>query len=374
LLINPAHTEARYQRGTIFLALGLYDQAITDYSQALNLNPLYSEQATAYLNCGLAYLHQGDCRRALVEFNRALRAEPGAGKVYCHRAEAYYRLRRYPAAWADLHQAQGLGQPLNPEFLRLLLEKSSQQPAPGDYADFYLVRGNEDLHQGLDDLAMDSYNQAIKINPDLAAAYHNRGLVKMRQGRYNLAGEDFNRALAIDPQLAEAYWNRGLANYYREQYEAAWEDAHQALALGYPARSDLVPMLQKILAREPASAPGADYYLQRGTSDLKQGLFDQAISEFIEALNLNPESAEAYLRRGIALKNKGLPEQAVQDFTQALRHDPNRVEAYYQRAVGYFLLQQYDLAWADVHQVHQRGHQFSAKFLQVLHQASGRRE
>jgi tetratricopeptide (TPR) repeat protein len=256
----------------------------------------------------------------------------------------------------------------------LLLEKSSKEPAPRDYADFYLVRGNENLQQGLDDLAMDSYNQAIKINPELAAAYHNRGLVKMRQGRYNLAGEDFNRALTINPQLAEAYWNRGLTNYYREHYEEAWEDAHQAEARGYQGRSNLLPILQKKLAREPASAKGADYYLQRGTNDLKKGWFDQAISEFIEALNLDPEFGEAYLSRGIALKNKGLPEQAIQDFTQALRLDPNRVEAYYQRAVCYFLLQQYAMAWADVHQVQHRGHQFSAKFLQVLRQASGRQE
>ena len=48
-------------------------------------------------------------------------------------------------------------------------------------------------------------------------------------GQYERAIEDYDQALEINPQLAEAYNNRGLA--YLGQYERAIEDYDQALEI-----------------------------------------------------------------------------------------------------------------------------------------------
>jgi tetratricopeptide (TPR) repeat protein len=56
--------------------------------------------------------------------------------------------------------------------------------------------------------AIQDYNQAIKINPQYAAAYNNRALIKEKQLNTLKAIEDFNKAISLDPGFAEAYFNR----------------------------------------------------------------------------------------------------------------------------------------------------------------------
>jgi hypothetical protein len=45
---------------------------------------------------------------------------------------------------------------------------------------------------------------------------------------------------------------------------------------------------------------GADFYLKRGKIYHKKGQYDQAISEFNKAIELNPRLTEAYYQRGLA--------------------------------------------------------------------------
>ncbi|MDE0325493.1 MAG: tetratricopeptide repeat protein, partial [Candidatus Poribacteria bacterium] len=51
-------------------------------------------------------------------------------------------------------------------------------------------------------------DEAIRINPDDAIAYHNRGLAKSKLGHLEGAISDYNEALRIDPNNAKARANR----------------------------------------------------------------------------------------------------------------------------------------------------------------------
>ena len=55
----------------------------------------------------------------------------------------------------------------------------------------------------------------------------------------------------------------------------------------------------------------------------------------------------AYYNRGIALSEKGKPQDAISDFNEAIRLNPNYGRAYYNRAMAYQKMGQGDKAKAD---------------------------
>lgn len=80
----------------------------------------------------------------------------------------------------------------------------------------------------------------------------------------------------------------------------------------------------------------AEAYCNRGTAYAKQGNFNQAISDHTKAIALNPDFAEAYCNRGIAYSSQGNFSQAIPDFTKAIALNPNLTEAYYIRGLTYY--------------------------------------
>ena len=68
------------------------------------------------------------------------------------------------------------------------------------------------------------YNEAIKLDPQLAVAYINRGNAYDNLGQSERAIQDYDEAIRLDPQDTFAYINRGVAYYNLDQFERAIED------------------------------------------------------------------------------------------------------------------------------------------------------
>jgi len=54
-------------------------------------------------------------------------------------------------------------------------------------------------------------NEAIRLEPDVAAAFDSRGLTYLKLGQWALAITDYNAALRLDPKLPSALYGRGFA-------------------------------------------------------------------------------------------------------------------------------------------------------------------
>jgi tetratricopeptide (TPR) repeat protein len=61
-------------RGNSYYAKGDNDRAITDYNEAVRLDPMYE---SAYVNRGLSYYVKGDSDLAIAHFRKALQLNPG---------------------------------------------------------------------------------------------------------------------------------------------------------------------------------------------------------------------------------------------------------------------------------------------------------
>ncbi len=115
-------------------------------------------------------------------------------------------------------------------------------------------------------------------------------------------------------------------------------------------------------------------YNNRGNAYWNEGQYDQAISDYNKALEINPRHTQAYNNRGVAYRSKGQYDQAISDYNKALEINPRFAAAYYNRAIVYLSTGQYDKAWEDVYKAQDLGHKIHPRFLKDLRKASGRQK
>ena len=209
--LNPDDADAYNNRGVAKHKLGQHLAAIADYDTAIRLNPDY---AKAYYNRGVTKNDLGQHHAAIADYDTAIRLNPDYAKAYYNRGTAKVRLGQYSAAIADFDTAIRL----NP-----------------DDADAYYNRGTAkgDLGQHL--AAIADYDTAIRLNPDDAKAYYNRGGTKGKLGQHHAAIADYDTAIRLNPDDAKAYYNRGLAKSLLLRISEAKQDVRTALRLAKQA-------------------------------------------------------------------------------------------------------------------------------------------
>jgi tetratricopeptide (TPR) repeat protein len=96
-------------------------------------------------------------------------------------------------------------------------------------------RGLAYASKGNADRAMADYNEAIRLNPNLAMAFNNRGLAYASKGDYDQALVDFNEAIRLDPNLSNAFLNRGFSYSKKGDKDRAIADYNEAVRLANKA-------------------------------------------------------------------------------------------------------------------------------------------
>lgn len=122
----------------------------------------------------------------------------------------------------------------------------------------------------------------------------------------------------------------------------------------------------------PALAATAKSHYTNGVDFFKKGYYDWAISEFTQALEINPKFAKAYAVRGVIYAAQGRFEEAIADSNKAIEINRGLALPYETRALGYYAQKRYDRAWDDVHKAQSLGYKVDNRFLQNLRKASGR--
>ena len=80
-------------------------------------------------------------------------------------------------------------------------------------AGFYYNLGIAYYALGQLESALESYDEAVRINFEYHEAYHNRGNVYHDLGQNLRAIEDYDLAIHYNPEYSAAYNNRGIAYY-----------------------------------------------------------------------------------------------------------------------------------------------------------------
>lgn len=116
--------------------------------------------------------------------------------------------------------------------------------------------------------AIDSWQKALQLNPNLAEIWHNLGSALGRLEYYAEAIDSFNHALEIDPQSDQAWNDRAHAFYQMEQWEQAIDSWLKAIAIN----------------------PGNHQFWYHHGNALEQlQRLDEAIASYEKALEISPD-------------------------------------------------------------------------------------
>ena len=173
----------------------------------------------------------------------------------------------------------------------------------------YRVKG--DLERAIQD-----YGQAIKLNGKLAAAYNNRGVAYDRKGEYDRALPDYEQAVKLKPS-AESYFNRGNAYLALAQYDHAIDDFTQALRL----KGDFAPAYDNRCWARAVAATAL-------------GMLKQALADCNQAMRLSQGNAATFGSRAFIFLKMNQLDAAVSDYDDALRLDPKLAFALYGRGLA----------------------------------------
>jgi lipoprotein NlpI len=158
-------------------------------------------------------------------------------------------------------------------------------------------------YAGAVDLAMQDYDQAIRLKPDYADAFNSRGTLYADKGDLDRAVQDYNEAIRLNPEkrtLAWALYNRGQVYAERGQHERAIEDYDRAI--------------KAMLFTRATFARGQAYFAL--------GQYERAIEDFNTTIRYARGEAKAFAARAAAYMSKGEYSRAVDDFAQAHKLAP----------------------------------------------------
>lgn len=169
--------------------------------------------------------------------------------------------------------------------------------------------------------AINSYNQAIALDPSYASAYNDRAIVYQDQGKVEKAMADYNKAIALSPTNAYFYTNRGTVYAAQGNWEEAIADYDKSISLdrnvahAYNNRGTCY----KIKGQHAHVA--ADYIKEIE-------FFNKAITDHNHAIALNPKDAAYYTNRGNTYRAQGKEADAIADYIIAMELDPaNKIVA-----------------------------------------------
>ncbi|NES78731.1 MULTISPECIES: tetratricopeptide repeat protein [Okeania] len=146
------------QRAVINNRQGNFQQAIANYTKAVELNPYYP---IAYNNRANIYSHIEKYEQALADYNKAIQLNPNNFKAYINKGLVYYKQGKYEQA---------------------------------------LVQ----------------YDRGIEINPNYAFAYYNKGLVDQQKGNKQQAIKHFLKAGNLYKQQKNKVFYQKTLNQLRK--------------------------------------------------------------------------------------------------------------------------------------------------------------
>ncbi len=178
------HADQYYEEGLLFYERMEYERSIESFDKVLELAPYGKDNKVVYFNRGMAHLKNRQYDKSIYDFTKALELTSVGDKelrfdILAFRGEAYQKDNEF-------------------------------------------------------DYAIKDYSDAIQLNPkhkNIKHIYSSRAWVWFGKGDHTQSINDFGKAIKIDPELDAAYYGRATVWFKIKDFERALADAKEAAKL-----------------------------------------------------------------------------------------------------------------------------------------------
>lgn len=401
LEIQPSSLRAREARSAVYLAQGLVEKAIKEYTSVIDEH-LGGEFASleALQGRGLAYLRSEQYDKALEDFSLLLKESHYTTDVYNYRGATYFCMHNYEEAIEDYSSSIKA----NPQNVAAFFERGRCMLYIGNYlqsiddfesalllcrnssADAFYLKGLSQVGAGLFSAAIVSFGEALKLQPKHYRALASRGVAHNLMDKFEASTNDLSNSFLLWGQQSEAnspsnfrfiysesmleekpnskrplpsccWFVRGHSYLNSKAYEKCIMDME--LYMMKLAEESLRPLnhledtLTVVLTRiSSLNIDNPFWYL--GMANLSSGNFQKAVDDFSKSISLLSDEDikmrhEAFLSRGRAFISLNKFPEALKDLTEAIHIDNAYASAYVQRA---FVLKHLDALEEAYHDMH----------------------
>jgi TPR repeat protein len=259
-----------HERADAYRRKGVFDSATKDLADARRIAPDF---ASADLKACRREISEKQWEDAIAACGRAVDSDRDDARGFSNRGMAYLHLHEVDKAERDFDEA-------------VRLDPALAAPRVG--------RANVHFHRGEYDQVVSEVDQAIKLEPAPPATYdYLRGLALYRQGKDSDAVKSFSDGAKhfsiVDPTLLLA---RARANRWRGDYDAVLRDS-----------TEVVDRMTKAPRREVfinglANSFASDAHEIRGDAYFDKTEYDKAIADYNDALGLTPKNPSVRGGRG----------------------------------------------------------------------------
>jgi tetratricopeptide (TPR) repeat protein len=326
----------------------------------------HAQAPAGELSAVVADLNKGKVFDAVRQLKEIVRAEPSAHAAYFYLSTVYTSLGRNENAYRYLEAAMKASPGQGAYYHQLGVMRSREGCRPEALAAFQLAlqagMGNNqsqtwrhvgDLYVDLlvPDKAEGAYLNAIKFDPNDAAAHLSLGKLYLDRNNSDRAIPELSAALKLSPDLEGVHASLGRAWRAAGDAAAAINILKQGVER-HPSNQEARYVLAQTLLSAGRTDEGRremdEYRRIQERIDQTNALFDSAVARaqagelgraeslLKETLQLAPQYAPAQRVLGAVLLNRGNTQRALEMLQHALASNPLNSETYFDLATAYF--------------------------------------
>jgi tetratricopeptide (TPR) repeat protein len=197
---QPKHPDANHNMGLLAVAVNKVEESLTFFETAIEGNPQIAQFWLSYSDALVKLERIDDAKRVLEK-----------AKQKCPKGKAFHKL-----------------------------DQRTNQIKAASYNNI----GITNTKKGEQDLAIDSYKNAIKIKPDYVAPYNNIGMAYFKKGELDLAIDSYKKAIKIKPDMAVLYNNIGMAYFEKGELDLAIDSYNKAIDINADYASPKVNLVE----------------------------------------------------------------------------------------------------------------------------------
>ena len=312
-----------------------FNLAIDDWNKIVELEP---DDTASYIGRAKFWLGRMEWDKAIGDLTLAIRVDPKDAYCYRVRAHAWVAKHDYDKGIADYSEAIRLD--------------------PQD-AEFYYDRAWAWRQKGEIARAMDDFAAGVELDPELVWPWAEFVAPQADTAEQKKAVDDFLRTLPLQhattdvgaKDLAPKNNEVGVVptsfdpipappnNDQRATVDAKGDSPASRAEAPAPLSRDSFGIVEPQTSRDFATRAG-DW--------LRVKMYDKAIADCDQAIDLGCRDPLARIYRGLAYREKKEYDKAIADYTEAIRLDPQNAFAYFARASAWGAKQEYAKADSDL--------------------------